>query len=84
MKIVSLAVAFGLSLAGLISAASAQSVKIRPECRRMNEPVACSCALDNGGRLAPNPSRPGRMRWFGPSSMAAQVAFNNCAARSSR
>lgn len=60
--------------------ASAQYGRARPECRGMGDPRACTCALDNGGMLAPDNHRPGRFRWNAPKrGTGAHMAFMNCA-----
>lgn len=59
--------------------AAAQGRAIRPECRGMGNKWACTCALENGGRLVPDNHRPGRMNWRSPRlGTGAHMAFMNC------
>jgi hypothetical protein len=77
--------AAALLLAMLGAPASARDGWVRPECRRMGNPRACTCALDNGGRLVPDHHRPGRLNWRSPRiGTGAHMAFMNCAGKPGR
>jgi hypothetical protein len=53
--------------------AQAAGMAIDPQCAGMAEPVACTCALQNGGTVRPSH---GEMRWYGPRG--SQDATNKC------
>jgi hypothetical protein len=68
-----------LIASGSTTPAFAQGGGIHPDCRRMGDPRACTCALNNGGRLVPDNHRPGRMNWRSPRlGTGAHMAFMNC------
>jgi hypothetical protein len=56
-----------------------------PECRGMRDQRTCTCALNNGGRVIDDPSRPGRKVWrTAKVGTAAHMAFMNCSNGSAR
>ncbi|MFC5395079.1 hypothetical protein [Bosea vestrisii] len=71
----------GAALLALASAAPAfAQAGIRPECRSMGNPRACTCALNNGGQIKQDPGRSsGRQRWtWAKPGTAAHMAYMNC------
>jgi hypothetical protein len=78
----------GAVLVALLSPmpASAQGGGIRPECRNMGNPRACTCALNNGGQIKHDPGRSsGRQRWtWAKPGTAAHMAYMNCVNGSGR
>jgi hypothetical protein len=71
-----------LGLSGPVSAQGG----IRPECRSMGNPHACTCALNNGGQIKHDPGRSsGRQRWtWAKPGTAAHMAYMNCVNGSGR
>ncbi len=70
----------------LLSAAMAQAMDIRPECKQMYDKVGCTCALNNGGAIVPNNYR---FKWVSVKNnvngrFAPNEAFIQCMRRNGR
>jgi hypothetical protein len=79
MKSISLLGIASLCSIGLSSMAFAQFGGTPQECRTFRDRLSCTCALENGGSIYPDPHRPGHMRWRSPKNgSAAHMAFMNC------
>ena len=59
---------------------SAQTIKPRAECRSMKQPIACECALQNGGEIYVDQHNPKLKRWR-TATGPAHMAFMNCTAQ---
>ena len=60
---------------------STNAQSIRPECAKMRDKIACTCALNNGGGITAHE------RWYsvhGPTTRPRNQAFTNCMIRSGR
>ena len=63
----------------LIGISFADAIQIAPECAKMQDPIGCSCALQNGGFIE-NPARGGGRNWWSKrrSTDPINEAFVKC------
>ena len=67
-------------VAGLFfTTAAADAFQIAPECKKFNDPIGCTCAIQNGGSITVQ--KGGGERWYskrGGSRTATNEAFVQC------
>ena len=73
------------ALGYLMAASSASAFTIAPECKKMRDPLGCTCAIQNGGgiRYKPGDTKPS---WFSKRSSRdpTNEAFVRCQIRNGR
>ena len=64
----------------LIATSTASAFDISPECKKMRDPIGCTCALQNGGTIR---DEGGRKRWVSKlrKSGSTNDAFVQCQVR---
>jgi hypothetical protein len=70
------------ALVGLMIATSAASaLEIAPDCKKMRDPIGCTCALQNGGTIRSQAG--GNKRWVSKlhGSASTNEAFVQCQIR---
>jgi hypothetical protein len=63
----------------LIATSLASAFEISPECKKLSDPIGCTCALQNGGAIRND----GRKRWVSKlrKNGATNEAFVQCQIR---
>jgi hypothetical protein len=66
------------ALGFILVTTAAYAIQIAPECKKMKDPIGCTCAVQNGGGV--EPQRGGGMRWFSKrsSKQPTNEAFVKC------
>jgi hypothetical protein len=71
-----------IALMGLLAPISmADAFQIAPQCKGMDDPIGCTCAVQNGGGIGPR--RGGGRVWFSKlrANSPTNEAFVNCQKR---
>ena len=70
--------AFAIFILLVITSSAADAIQIAPECQKMRDPIGCTCAVQNGGRVLPR--KGGGERWVSKlnGNAATNEAFVQC------